>query len=115
MHSNRTRPERERGWLGYWMRGGLVVGVLLCSGVGARGVSVSLPEEYPAEKRSGGDDAIEHRREQHLSDFIERFRVQWTGQWQRVLGGGEGRSCLKTPGTRSATLPGPAGDRGGVR
>ncbi len=45
MHSNRTRPERERGWLGCWMRGGLVVGVVLCSGVGARGYIVATPWE----------------------------------------------------------------------
>ncbi len=45
MHSNRTRSERERGWLGCWMRGGLVVGVLFCSGVGARGYLVAEPAE----------------------------------------------------------------------
>ncbi|MAE71610.1 MAG: hypothetical protein CME06_14225 [Gemmatimonadetes bacterium] len=45
MRTNRTKPESERGWLGCRLRGGLVVGALLFSGVGARGYLVAEPEE----------------------------------------------------------------------
>ena len=56
MRTNRTKPESERGWLGCRLRGGLVVGALLFSGVGARGYLVTSPIETPVVDDYGPDD-----------------------------------------------------------
>jgi len=92
MHRNRSKPESDRGWSGRWLRGAvLVLGVVFWSGVGARGVIVTLPEEYPAQK-SGEEDAVEKPRQRVLVELTELLGLFWNG-----------RSCLPAP--REFDLP----------